>query len=93
MVDKLEQHVWYAYIIYYLMNLTCSSYLVDHKRRSLSLKAYKYYLNQNGLRCKYPKGLVLICVDNQESHKLTVELHMGLCGGHYSTKGYNLQNS
>jgi hypothetical protein len=38
-LDGLEQHEWYADIIYYLKNLTCLDHLVDYKRRALRLKA------------------------------------------------------
>jgi hypothetical protein len=41
-LDKLEQHEWYADIIYYLKNLTCHDHLVDYKRRVLSLKASNF---------------------------------------------------
>jgi hypothetical protein len=34
-IEKLEQHNWYADIIYYLKNLTSLNHLADHKRRAL----------------------------------------------------------
>ena len=39
-----EDHEWYKDIIYFLRNLSCLDYLVDHQRRALRLKAEKYIL-------------------------------------------------
>lgn len=55
-VELLEEHEWYVDIIYYLKNLTCSSHLVNHKRRALRLKASKYCFVQNGLGWRSPNG-------------------------------------
>jgi hypothetical protein len=56
MVSEIENDEWYSDIIYYLKNLTCPDHLVDHKRRSLRLKAMKYCLTQDGLDGGTPMG-------------------------------------
>jgi hypothetical protein len=35
---------------------------------------------------KIPDGLVLRCVDNQESNDLMTDFHKGLCGGHHASQ-------
>lgn len=83
---RLEQHEWYTDIIFYLRNLTTPSHLISQKRRALRLKASKYCLVNEGLGWKNPDGIILRCVDGQESRRLLAELHTGLCGGHFAAK-------
>ena len=83
---KLEQVEWYSDIIFYLKNLTCPSHLVGHKRRALRLKASKYILIKDGLGWRNPDGIILRCVDENESKKLMDEFHNGFCGGHFTAR-------
>jgi hypothetical protein len=73
-------------IIYYLKNITSPNHLTDHKRRALILKASKFCFINQGLGWRNPDGLILRCVDPEESKKLMNEFHKGLCGGHHSTR-------
>lgn len=82
---ELEEDEWYTNIVYYLRNLLAPPHLTDHKRRSLRLKASKFCLTQDGLRWMSPNGVVLRCVNKEESEKLLKEFHAGFCGGHYAT--------
>ena len=82
-LQRLEQHPWYADIIFFLRNLTCPNHLLCHKRRALRLEATKYCLTKDGLGWRNPDGLILRCVDEPESKKLMVEFHLGFCGGHF----------
>ena len=82
----LEQHQWYADIIFFLRNLTCPGHLVGHKRRYLRLKTSKYCIIQEGLGWRNPDGLILRCVDEVESKRLMTEFHSGFCGGHFVAK-------
>jgi hypothetical protein len=68
-LQRLEQHEWYADIIFFLSNLTCPSHLIGHKRRALRLKAAKYCIIQDGLGWRNPDGVILRCVDELESKK------------------------
>jgi hypothetical protein len=85
-LQKLEQHQWYADIIFFLSNLTCPSHLIGHKRRALRLKAAKYCIIQDGLGWRNPDGVILRCVDELESKRLLVDFHSGFCGGHFAAK-------
>ena len=77
---------WYKDIIYYLKNLSCLDHLVDHQRRALRLKASNYILTQDGLGCKNPDGIILKCVNLDESKTIIREMHDGLCCGHYAPR-------
>jgi hypothetical protein len=85
-VSEIENNEWYSDIIYYLKNLTCPDHLVEHKRRSLRLKAMKYCLTEDGLGWRNPDGVILRCVDKEEVDKLITELHAGHCGGHFAAR-------
>ena len=41
-----------------------------------------YILNRS-LYWKDPRGLLLNCVDEDDSHKIMYEMHKGVCGGHH----------
>ena len=82
-LQRLDQH-WYSDIIFFLQNLTCPEYLKGHKRRALRLKVVRYCITQEGLSWRNPDGVILRCVNEQESKKLITELHSGFCGGHYA---------
>ena len=64
---RFQQQKWYSDIVFYLLNLTCHEHLVGHKRRSLRLQATKYCLTQDGLGWKNPDGLILTCIDEEQS--------------------------
>jgi len=74
-VRKIENKEWYSDIIYYLKKLTFPNHLVDHKRRSLRLKAMKYCLTEDSLRWRYLDGVILRCVNTEEANKLMADLH------------------
>ena len=72
--------------IFFFHNLTCPDHLLGHKCRALRLKETKYCLTNDGLGWRNPDGLILRCVDELESKRLTVEFHAGFCGGHFAAR-------
>jgi hypothetical protein len=85
-LQKLEQHQWYADIVFFLSNLTCPSHWIGHKKIALRLKAAKYCIIQDGLEWRNLNGVILRCVDELESKRLLVDSHSGFCGGHFAVK-------
>jgi hypothetical protein len=75
-VSELEHDEWYSDIIYYLKNLLCPDHLIDYKRRDLRRKYMKYCLTENDIGWKYPDGVLLRCVNQEEVDKLLKELHL-----------------
>ena len=69
-----------------MKNLTCHDYLVDHQWRALRLKESKYILTQDDLGWKNPDGIILKCVNLEESQVIIREMHAGMCGGHYAPR-------
>jgi hypothetical protein len=80
-VSEIENDEWYSDIIYYMKTLTFLDHLFHHKRRSLRLKDMKYCLTQDGLRWRNPDGVILMCVNKEETNKLVINFHSGYCGG------------
>ena len=56
------------------------------KARALKLKAIKYCFLDNQLYWKDPIGILLKCVDEDESLRIMTEMHQGKCGGHHLWK-------
>ena len=83
-LQRLDQN-WYYDIILFLQNLTCPEHLKGHKRRALRLKVVRYCITQEGLAWRNPDGVILRCVNEQESKQLLIEFHSGFFGGHYAT--------
>ena len=82
-LQYLDNH-WYSNIIYFLLHLTCPDHLKGHKRRALRLKAARYCLTQEGLGRRNPNGIILRCINEQDSKKILTEFHSGFCGGHFA---------
>ena len=78
-------NLWYSDIIFFLLHFTCPDYLKGHKRRALRLKTARYCLTQEGLGWRNPNGIILGCINEQDSKKILTEFHSGFCGGHYAT--------
>ena len=60
--------------------------MVDHQRRALRLKEAKYILTQDGLGWRNPDGIILKCVNVEESKTIIKEIHAGVCSGHYAPR-------
>jgi hypothetical protein len=56
------------------------------KARSLKLKAVKYCIMNQSLFWKYPGGILLNCVEEDEAQRIMAEMHRGACGGHHYWK-------
>jgi hypothetical protein len=83
-LNELDTIEWYSYIIYYLKNFSCLGHLVDCKTRDLISNAMRYCLIQYGLGWRNPNGIILRCVNKDESNKLIKEFHSGHSGGHFA---------
>jgi hypothetical protein len=53
------------------------------KSQALKLKALKYCFVDNQLYWKDHLGILLKCVDEDESLRIMIEIHQGACGGHH----------
>jgi hypothetical protein len=65
-----------------LQNFQCPPDFDKSKARSLKLKAVKYCIINQNLFWKDPGGILLKCIDEDESNWIMTDLHKGVCGGH-----------
>jgi len=84
--QRLKNHQLYLDIIFYFQNLTCPNHMINHQKNYLGLKTSKYVLTRNGLGWRNLDGIIIRCVDEEESIKLITEFHSGFCGGHFVAK-------
>ena len=63
----LFESPWYQDIVYFLKNLSCPLEMEKSKKRALKLKAIKYCIIGQGLYWKDSSGLLLKCLDEDES--------------------------
>ena len=50
------------------------------------MKAIKYCILDKSVYWKDPRGILLNYVDEDESHRIMIELQKGACGGHHYSK-------
>jgi hypothetical protein len=72
---------WYKDITFFLQKLHPPDGMEKRKVRDLKLKSIKYCLVDHVLYWKYPLGVLLRCLDPQESQKIIYDFHDSLCGG------------
>lgn len=65
--------------------MKCPEGMSDNKR-TLKLHAIKYVIVSGKLWRKNSDGVMLKCVDQDQAQKLLIEMHSGVCGGHYMAK-------
>jgi len=68
--SHLDDCEWYSHIIYFLQNLTPPADLTKTQGRFLKLKAINFCINDNMLYWKYPTGVLLRCINQEESVKI-----------------------
>ena len=56
------------------------------RERFLKMKAAKFYVLDQNLFWKDPRGILLHCVIEEEAEKMMMEFHEGDCGGHHYWK-------
>ena len=72
---ELGNHPWYHDIIYYLIHQKCTKILEKVKKRKLRLDAPKYFLVGKHLFGRFPKGILLRCVDDKSANKILKSCH------------------
>ena len=77
---------WYKDIVYFLQTLQCPPNMEKYEMRDFKLKSIKYCILNQTLYWKYLGGIVLNCVDENESHKIMSKIYKGVCGGHHYWK-------
>jgi hypothetical protein len=77
---------WYSSIIHFLQKLEVPPELSMTQARALKLRAIKFCIYNNLLYWKDPAGLLLRCLDKEESVEVIHQFHSSICGGHHYWK-------
>lgn len=89
MSSHLTDCDWYSSIIYFLQNLAAPLEMSKVQVRALKLKAIKFCINDKMLYWKDPSGVLLRCIDKDESIQIMSQFHSSDCGGHHYWKTKN----
>jgi hypothetical protein len=84
--ENLSSCEWYSGIVHFLQKLEVSPELSMTQARALKLRAIKFCINDNLLYWKDPSGLLLRCLDKDESAEVMHQFHSSICGGHHYWK-------
>jgi hypothetical protein len=77
---------WYSDIKFYLIHGTTPEHLDPKKRRELRLRSAPFQMINDVLFRKNFDGVLLRCLEKDESEKVLTELHSGNAGGHFRWK-------
>ena len=77
---------WYANVIHYLQHMEAPSHLTENEKRSAKLQAIRYIIVKGNLWWRNFEGILLKCVDQEQTKEVLSEMHVGVCGGHYMAK-------
>jgi hypothetical protein len=84
--NKYASSPWYKDIVFFLLNFQSPHELDKSKFRSLKLRLVKYCIVDQIMFWKYPNGILLRCVDEEEARQIFFDLQHGVCGGHHHWK-------
>ena len=59
------------------------SHLTKNEKRSTKLQAIRYIIVKNNLWWRNFEGVLLKYFDQKKSKEILIEMHFGVCGGHY----------
>ena len=87
----IVEHPWYKNMVYYLQNQKCPDSLDAHQRRRPRLESSRYVILGEFLFKRYTYGILLRCVNDEETKKLLQETHGSSdsiihVGGHFFAK-------
>ena len=74
---------WYSVIIHFLKNLEVPPGISMTQAQALKLKSVKFCIVKNLLYWKDPSGILLRCLDKEESVQVMHQFHSSTCGFHH----------
>eukprot|EP00253_Pinus_taeda_P012041 PITA_12041 len=85
-VENIASCDWYSVIIKFLLKLEIPSSFTQSQARTINLRAAKYCINENLLYWRDPSGVLLRCLDKEQSIEFLQQFHSNMCGGHHYWK-------
>jgi hypothetical protein len=82
--EPLVDSEWYEDIIFYLRSRQFPVTMNPKERRTLKMKANQYLLIVDILFKRNYDGILLRCIDENQTQEPIREFHEGICGGHFA---------
>eukprot|EP00253_Pinus_taeda_P014123 PITA_14123 len=86
LAENLASCDWYATIAQFLLKLEIPPGLSSSQVKTVKLKATKYCIHENPLYWRDPSGILLRCLDKEQSIEVMQQFHSSMCGGHHYWK-------
>jgi len=77
---------WYSTIVNFLLKLEIPPGLTQNQVKTIKLRVAKYCIHENLLYWRDPSGVLLRCLDKEQSMKVMQQFHSSMCGGHHYWK-------
>jgi len=77
---------WYSAIANFLPKLEIPPGSSTSQARTIKIRATKYFINENMLYWRDPSGMLLRCLDKEQSMEVMQQFHSSMCGGHHYWK-------
>ena len=86
LAENLVSCDWYSTIVKFLLKLEIPPSSSTSQARTIKLRATKYCINENLLYWKDPSGVILRCLDKEQSIEFMQQFHSSMCGGNHYWK-------
>eukprot|EP00253_Pinus_taeda_P028834 PITA_28834 len=84
--ENLASCDWYSEIVKFLLKLEIPSGFTQSQARTIKLREARYCINENLLYWRDPSGVLLRCLDKEQSIEVMQQFHSSMCGGHHHWK-------
>eukprot|EP00253_Pinus_taeda_P016205 PITA_16205 len=86
LAKNLASCEWYSRIAQFLLKLEVPPGLSSSQARTIKLRTTKFCIHENLLYWRDPSGILLRCMDKEQSLEVMHQFHSSICGGHHYWK-------
>jgi len=86
LVENLASSEWYSTIAQFLLKLEVPPSLISSQARTIKLRVAKYCIHEKLFYWRDPSGILLRCLEKEQSMEVMHQFHSSICGGHHYWK-------
>jgi len=86
LAENLASCEWYSRIAQFLLKLEVPPGLNSSQARTIKLRTTKFCIHENLLYWRDPSGILLRCLEKEQSVEVMHQFHSNICGGHHYWK-------
>eukprot|EP00253_Pinus_taeda_P025070 PITA_25070 len=86
LAENVASCEWYSTLAQFLLKLEVPPGLSSSQARTIKLRAAKYCIHENLLYWRDPSGILLMCLDREQSMEVMLQFHSSMCGGYHYWK-------